>query len=83
MGERSVSSGWRGPQVDESAIAAEEKEFAVQVNGKTRRTFMALPDAPEEELKEKAEAVTAGYIADKEIVKHIVVPGRLVNLIVK
>ncbi len=71
------------PQVDESAIAAEEKEFAVQVNGKTRRTFMALPDAPEEELKEKAEAVTAGYIGDKEIVKHIVVPGRLVNLIVK
>ncbi|MDE0340764.1 MAG: leucine--tRNA ligase [Nitrospinae bacterium] len=71
------------PEVDEAAIAAEEKEFAVQVNGKTRRTFMALPDAPEEELKEKAEAVTAGYIGDKEIVKHIVVPGRLVNLIVK
>lgn len=71
------------PEVDDAAIAAEEKEFAVQVNGKTRRTFMALPDAPEEVLKEKAEAVTAGYIGDKEIVKHIVVPGRLVNLIVK
>ena len=71
------------PEVDEAAIAAEEKEFAVQVNGKTRRTFMALPDAPEDELKEKAEAVTAGYIGDKQIVKHIVVPGRLVNLIVK
>ena len=71
------------PEVNETAIAAEEKEFAVQVNGKTRRTFMALPDAPEEELKKKAEAVTAGYIGDKEIVKHIVVPGRLVNLIVK
>ena len=42
------------PEVDEAAIAAEEKEFAVQVNGKTRRTFMALPDAPEEELKEKS-----------------------------
>ncbi len=71
------------PRVDEAAIAAEEKEFAVQVNGKTRRTFMALPDAPEDELKEKAEAVTANYVGDKEIVKHIVVPGRLVNIIVK
>ena len=71
------------PEVDEAAIAAEEKEFAVQVNGKTRRTFMALPDAPEEELREKAEAVTSSYIGDKEIVKHIVVPGRLVNIIVK
>lgn len=81
-GEASIfREAW--PEVDEAAIAAEEKEFAVQVNGKTRRTFMALPDAPEEELREKAEAVTASYIGDKEIVKHIVVPGRLVNIIVK
>ncbi|MBI1725282.1 MAG: leucine--tRNA ligase [Candidatus Tectomicrobia bacterium] len=71
------------PAVDESAIAAEEKEFAVQVNGKTRRTFTALPDAPEAELIEKAELATAPFISGKEIVKRIVVPGRLVNLIVK
>lgn len=71
------------PLLDEAAIAAEEKEFAVQVNGKTRRTFLALPDAPEEELREKAEAATAAYTDGKEIVRHIVVPGRLVNIIVK
>ena len=72
---------WR--EVDEAAIAAEEKEFAVQVNGKTRRAFMALPDTPEDELKEKAEAAAAAYVSGKEIVRHIVVPGRLVNIIVK
>ncbi|MEE9256176.1 MAG: class I tRNA ligase family protein, partial [bacterium] len=71
------------PAFDPSAIAAEEKEFAVQVNGKTRRTFMALPDAAKEELIEKAEVATATYTDGKTIVKHIVVPGRLVNIIVK
>ena len=71
------------PAVDEGAIAAEEKEFAVQVNGKTRRTFTALPDAPEEELKEKASAAAASFLQGKQVVKHIVVPGRLVNIIVK
>ena len=33
------------PDVDDSAIAAEEKEFAVQINGKLRKNFSALPDA--------------------------------------
>ena len=71
------------PAVDETAIAAEEKEFAVQVNGKTRRTFTALPEAPAQELIEKAMAATASFIEGKQVVKHIVVPGRLVNIIVK
>jgi leucyl-tRNA synthetase len=71
------------PAFDESAIAAEEKEFAVQVNGKTRRTFMALPEAGKEELLEKARGAAAGYIEGKEVVKEIVVPGRLVNIVVK
>jgi len=71
------------PSFDESAIAAEEKEFAVQINGKTRRTFMALPEAAKEELLDKARLVAVDYIAGKEVVKEIVVPGRLVNIVVK
>ena len=71
------------PEFEPSAIAAEEKEFAVQINGKTRRTFMALPEAEKEELIQKAEEAAASYVDGKTIVKHIVVPGRLVNIIVK
>jgi len=71
------------PAVDEGAIRAEEKEFAVQVNGRTRRTFMALPDAGEAELIERAETATATFLKGKTVVKHIVVPGRLVNIIVR
>jgi len=71
------------PSFDESAIAAEEKEFAVQINGKTRRTFMALPEADKEELIKKAVEVAVTYTEGKDILKHIVVPGRLVNIIVK
>ena len=71
------------PFVDQTAISSEQKEFAVQINGKTRRTFQALPDAEDTELIEKAEDVSRTYIEGKEIVKHIVVKGRLVNIIVK
>ena len=71
------------PAFDEAAIAAEEKEFAVQINGKTRRTFMALPEAGREELLEKARRAAVDYIGGKEVVKEIVVPGRLVNIVVK
>ena len=71
------------PIVDQAAISSEEKEFAVQINGKTRRTFEALPDAEDDELIEKAEEVSKAYLDGKEIVKHIVVKGRLVNIIVK
>ena len=69
------------PVVDESAISSEEKEFAVQINGKTRRTFQALPDEEDDILIEKAEKVSCTYLEGKEIVKHIVVKGRLVNIL--
>ena len=48
-----------------------------------RRTFEALPDAEDDELIKKAEEVSKTYLEGKEIVKHIVVKGRLVNIIVK
>jgi len=71
------------PAFDERAISVEEKEFAVQINGKSRRAFMALPETGKEELLEKARCAAADYIEGKEIVKEIVVPGRLVNIVVK
>jgi leucyl-tRNA synthetase len=44
---------------------------------------MALPETGKEELLEKARCAAADYIEGKEIVKEIVVPGRLVNIVVK
>ena len=72
------------PAVDERALAAEEVEMVVQVNGKVRARFRVAPDAPEEQVLARAlasERVQA-QIAGKTIRKTLVIPGRLVSLVV-
>jgi leucyl-tRNA synthetase len=73
------------PAYDESMIAEETVELAVQVNGKVRGRISVAADAEEEAVLEVAlaDAKVAEAVAGKEIVKRIVVPGRLVNLVVR
>ena len=73
------------PVCDESALVKDEIELAVQVNSKMKTKITVPSDADEDEIKETAlssEAVGKA-VEGKEIVKVIVVKGRLVNLIVK
>ncbi len=70
------------PKADESAMAEEEKEIAVQMNGKTKATIMIAVDAD----KDSALAAAKEALGDKltgTIVKEIYVPGRIVNIVVK
>jgi leucyl-tRNA synthetase len=57
----------------------------VQINGKLRSRVLASPDATNEELEQMALAdeKVCEYLIGKEIVKVIVVPKRLVNIVVK
>lgn len=73
------------PQVDESALVKSEIELMVQVNGKLRGKIEVAADADKEAILSaaKAEAAVLKFIESKEMVKEIVVPGRLVNLVVK
>jgi len=73
------------PAHDESMIAEESVEMAVQVRGKILARISVPADADEEAIlaAAAAEAKVAAAIAGKEIVKKIIVPGRLVNLVVK
>lgn len=82
--EKSVhETAW--PAVDESALKVETVELGVQVNGKVRATFTVPVEMPKEEVAEKAKALPelAKYTEGKTIVKCIVVPGRVVNIVVK
>lgn len=82
--EKSVhSASW--PTVDKSALTVEETELAVQVNGKVRATITVPVGMSREEIGEKAKALPAlqKYTEGKTIVKCIVVPGRVVNIVVK
>ncbi len=73
------------PTVDESALVQDEIEIMVQVNGKLRGKIAVMSDASKEEVlaMAKIDEQVLKFIADKEIVKEILVPKRLVNLVVK
>ena len=73
------------PTYDEAMIAEETVELAVQVNGKVRGRVSVPSDAAEDEIIDAAlaDANVAAAVADKQIVKKIVVPGRLVSFVVK
>jgi leucyl-tRNA synthetase len=73
------------PEFDPALAKEELIEMAVQVNGKIKARITVPPDADETQIREIAladEKVQAA-IAGKEIVKVLVVKGRLVNIVVK
>ena len=74
-------SAW--PTWDPEKAKADEVEIAVQVCGKVRAKVVIAADAAEDEVKEKALAAVEEYTAGKNIVKIIVVKGRLVNVVAK
>ena len=79
-----LSSG-RWPQADAELAKQEELEIPIQVNGKLRSRVLASPEITEEELRaaalndEKIRALIDGH----QVVKVIVVPQRLVNVVVR
>lgn len=76
-------SSW--PKYDESKTIEETKEIAVQVNGKVRGTITIHVDDNEDIIKEKAlnEENVKKHIEGKDIVKVIVIKGKIVNIVVK
>ena len=83
LGETLCNSSW--PSYEEDMLVDSEKEIAVQVNGKVRATIMVHVDDNDEDIKTKAmEAENVKrHIDGKEIVKVIVIKGKIVNIVVK
>ena len=73
------------PEYDEAKTIDQEKTIGVQVNGKVRAAINVSLDEDEEAIKEKAlkEENVLKFMQGKEIVKVIVVKGRIVNIVVK
>jgi leucyl-tRNA synthetase len=80
-----LHEGPRWPVADPELARREELEIPIQVNGKLRSRVIAAPDVSEEELRasaladERVRALTDGH----EVVKVIVVPRRLVNVVIR
>jgi leucyl-tRNA synthetase len=73
------------PAADPAALVRDEIELVVQVNGKVRGRAVVAADASEEAIKAAAFADenVARHVEGKQIVKTVVVPKRLVNIVVK
>jgi leucyl-tRNA synthetase len=75
----------RWPVADPELARREELEIPIQVNGKLRSRVIAAPDVSEEDLRafaladERVQALIDGH----EVLKVIVVPRRLVNIVIR
>ena len=76
-------SGW--PEWDEEMLKTSEIQIVVQVNGKLRGKIKISTELEKQQILEKAkqEENVAKFLADKEIIKEIVVSGKLINFVVK
>ena len=84
LGEKPIcESSW--PEYDEAKTVLEEKEIGVQVNGKLRGSINVHVNDSDDMIKEKAlsNENVIRHIDGKEIVKIIVIKGRIVNIVVK
>jgi leucyl-tRNA synthetase len=82
-GQRVWEQPW--PEADPRLLASDTVTLVVQVNGKLRDRIEASADAPREELLSLARESekVARHLDGKEVVKEVVVPGKLVNLVVR
>jgi len=73
------------PVADAELAKKDELEIPVQVNGKLRSRVVVSPDISEAELRELAlaDSKVQSFIDGSKVVKVIVVPQRLVNVVVK
>jgi leucyl-tRNA synthetase len=80
-GERLWEEPW--PTADPAMLVTAETTYAIQVNGRVRGEVTVPADAPREDLLARAREVpnVRTHIDEERVVKEIVVPGRLVNLV--
>ena len=73
------------PTYEESALVVDEVEVAVQVNGKVRDKLTVSVSLSKEELEAAAKALprVQEFTEGKTVVKVIVVPTKLINIVVK
>jgi leucyl-tRNA synthetase len=82
-GRRVWEQAW--PEADPTLLASEEIQLVVQLNGKLVDRLAAPAEASREQLEEiaRGSAKLAGRLNGQEIVKAVVVPGKLVNFVAR
>ena len=73
------------PEYVEAYTVENSCTYAVSFNGKTRFTVELPADMSKEDVEAevRANALTAKYVGGSAIVKVIVVPGKIVNIVIR
>ncbi|HVJ50166.1 leucine--tRNA ligase [Desulfitobacterium sp.] len=85
LGNRESIHKQSWPQVDEAALVQDEVTVVLQVNGKLRERIQVPAEISAKELEQQVRNLPKlqEWTQGKEIVKVVIVPGKLVNLVVK
>ncbi len=83
LGEMLCKSNW--PQYDKDKMVEDTYQMVVQVNGKVRGKIIVESGANREKMEMLAKEIpnVRAHIENKEIVKVIVIPSKIVNIVVK
>ncbi|MFV8499579.1 class I tRNA ligase family protein [Mycoplasma sp. VS424B] len=69
--------------IDTKALELDEVTYGITINGKVRGELHISKSANKEQVLAQAKLVVAKWLEEKEIIKEIFVPGKIVNLVVK
>ncbi|MBQ5832992.1 MAG: leucine--tRNA ligase, partial [Selenomonadales bacterium] len=85
LGEEGSIHKCTWPTYEESALVQDEVEIVLQINGKVRDKVLLPATATKDEMETLALANprVQGFIGEKQVVKVICVPKKLVNIVVK
>jgi len=83
MQHMAVISNW--PQVDEAALAQDEIKLVVQIQGKKRGAISIAKNAGQDEAMAavQADESISKWLDGMQVVKIILVPGRLLNIVLR
>ncbi len=85
IGNKTILANSNWPIFDESKTIEDKVEIGVQINGKLRSSIVINTSASKEEILAIAYADEniKKYTDSSEIIKEIVIPGKIVNIVVK
>jgi leucyl-tRNA synthetase len=85
LGSKETIFAQKLPRPDKRYLKAESYTLVVQVNGKIRARIEVDKDTQQEELQQLAlsDEKTRKFLAERKILKVVVIPGSLVNIVVK
>lgn len=85
LGHETTICDARWPEFDECYLKEDTVTMPVSFSGKTRYTIEVAADASNEEVQQQAlqHEAASRYLEGKQIVKVIVVPKRIVNIVLK